>query len=148
MCVCRCVAICSLGLWVCEELGQQKIHQQVIDAINVLGVTLKVSVFSAVQTPLTWCFPAGVLKLFAATDPINHKQMRAPPTLRKSFLKYIALLLISFVVPFLCVYTCMPVCLHMISGMPGEDNRPLCCSSFFFLYLRATKSAGTWCNHV
>ncbi|KAF5909698.1 ral GTPase-activating protein subunit alpha-2 isoform X1, partial [Clarias magur] len=37
----RCVAICSLGLWVCEELGQQKIHQQVTDAINVLGVTLK-----------------------------------------------------------------------------------------------------------
>uniref|UniRef100_W5KMG8 Ral GTPase activating protein catalytic subunit alpha 2 n=1 Tax=Astyanax mexicanus TaxID=7994 RepID=W5KMG8_ASTMX len=37
----RCVAICSLGLWVCEELGQQKIHHQVKDAINVLGVTLK-----------------------------------------------------------------------------------------------------------
>ncbi|KAF4084083.1 hypothetical protein AMELA_G00124710 [Ameiurus melas] len=37
----RCVAICSLGLWVCEELGQQKIHHQVNDAINVLGVTLK-----------------------------------------------------------------------------------------------------------
>lgn len=43
---CRCVAICSLGLWVCEELGQQKIHHQVNDAINVLGVTLKVSVSS------------------------------------------------------------------------------------------------------
>uniref|UniRef100_A0A3B4DNH4 Rap-GAP domain-containing protein n=1 Tax=Pygocentrus nattereri TaxID=42514 RepID=A0A3B4DNH4_PYGNA len=38
---CRCVAICSLGLWVCEELGQKKIHHQVKDAINVLGVTLK-----------------------------------------------------------------------------------------------------------
>ncbi|XP_037397957.1 ral GTPase-activating protein subunit alpha-2 isoform X1 [Pygocentrus nattereri] len=37
----RCVAICSLGLWVCEELGQKKIHHQVKDAINVLGVTLK-----------------------------------------------------------------------------------------------------------
>ncbi|XP_072545578.1 ral GTPase-activating protein subunit alpha-2 isoform X2 [Salminus brasiliensis] len=37
----RCVAICSLGLWVCEELGQEKIHHQVKDAINVLGVTLK-----------------------------------------------------------------------------------------------------------
>ncbi|TSO25223.1 Ral GTPase-activating protein subunit alpha-2 [Bagarius yarrelli] len=37
----RCVAICSLGLWVCEELGQQNIHPQVNDAINVLGVTLK-----------------------------------------------------------------------------------------------------------
>ncbi|KAI4875282.1 hypothetical protein NFI96_004784 [Prochilodus magdalenae] len=37
----RCIAICSLGLWVCEELRQEKIHHQVKDAINVLGVTLK-----------------------------------------------------------------------------------------------------------
>nr|XP_055029089.1 ral GTPase-activating protein subunit alpha-2 isoform X2 [Misgurnus anguillicaudatus] len=37
----RCVAICSLGLWVCEELGQAETHHQVKDAINVLGVTLK-----------------------------------------------------------------------------------------------------------
>uniref|UniRef100_A0A3Q2T0A7 Ral GTPase activating protein catalytic subunit alpha 2 n=1 Tax=Fundulus heteroclitus TaxID=8078 RepID=A0A3Q2T0A7_FUNHE len=37
----RCIAVCSLGLWVCEELMQQKIHKQVKDAINVLGVTLK-----------------------------------------------------------------------------------------------------------
>lgn len=35
--------MCSLGLWVCEELMQTNIHQQVTDAINVLGVTLKVS---------------------------------------------------------------------------------------------------------
>lgn len=39
----RCIAVCSLGLWVCEELMQKNIHQQVTDAINVLGVTLKVS---------------------------------------------------------------------------------------------------------
>ena len=39
----RCIAVCSLGLWVCEELTQKNIHQQVKDAINVLGVTLKVS---------------------------------------------------------------------------------------------------------
>ncbi|XP_051578364.1 ral GTPase-activating protein subunit alpha-2 isoform X2 [Myxocyprinus asiaticus] len=37
----RCVAICSLGLWVCDELGQTETHHQVKDAINVLGVTLK-----------------------------------------------------------------------------------------------------------
>nr|XP_057945874.1 ral GTPase-activating protein subunit alpha-2 isoform X5 [Doryrhamphus excisus] len=37
----RCIAVCSLGLWVCEELMQEKIHDQVKDAINVLGVTLK-----------------------------------------------------------------------------------------------------------
>ncbi|XP_046869757.1 ral GTPase-activating protein subunit alpha-2 isoform X1 [Hypomesus transpacificus] len=37
----RCVAVSSLGLWVCEELTQNNIHHQVKDAINVLGVTLK-----------------------------------------------------------------------------------------------------------
>uniref|UniRef100_A0A8D3DI12 Ral GTPase activating protein catalytic subunit alpha 2 n=1 Tax=Scophthalmus maximus TaxID=52904 RepID=A0A8D3DI12_SCOMX len=37
----RCIAVCSLGLWVCEELMQKNIHVQVKDAINVLGVTLK-----------------------------------------------------------------------------------------------------------
>ncbi|XP_028996063.1 ral GTPase-activating protein subunit alpha-2 isoform X3 [Betta splendens] len=37
----RCIAVCSLGLWVCEELMQTNIHYQVKDAINVLGVTLK-----------------------------------------------------------------------------------------------------------
>ncbi|XP_041668327.1 ral GTPase-activating protein subunit alpha-2 isoform X2 [Cheilinus undulatus] len=37
----RCIAVCSLGLWVCEELMQKNIHNQVKDAINVLGVTLK-----------------------------------------------------------------------------------------------------------
>lgn len=70
---CRCVAICSLGVWVCEELGQQKIHHQVNDAINVLGVTLKVSVFSVVHTPPVWRFIAGVLKCFALRDSFNCK---------------------------------------------------------------------------
>uniref|UniRef100_A0A7N8XSY2 Ral GTPase activating protein catalytic subunit alpha 2 n=1 Tax=Mastacembelus armatus TaxID=205130 RepID=A0A7N8XSY2_9TELE len=37
----RCIAVCGLGLWVCEELMQKNIHDQVKDAINVLGVTLK-----------------------------------------------------------------------------------------------------------
>uniref|UniRef100_A0A8C6TRE1 Ral GTPase activating protein, alpha subunit 2 (catalytic) n=1 Tax=Neogobius melanostomus TaxID=47308 RepID=A0A8C6TRE1_9GOBI len=37
----RCIAVCSLGLWICQELVQKKIHHQVKDAINVLGVTLK-----------------------------------------------------------------------------------------------------------
>uniref|UniRef100_A0A8C9SP40 Ral GTPase activating protein catalytic subunit alpha 2 n=1 Tax=Scleropages formosus TaxID=113540 RepID=A0A8C9SP40_SCLFO len=37
----RCIAICSLGIWICEELVQQTNHPHVKDAINVLGVTLK-----------------------------------------------------------------------------------------------------------
>ncbi|XP_069090445.1 ral GTPase-activating protein subunit alpha-2 isoform X2 [Pleurodeles waltl] len=39
----RCIAVCSLGLWVCEELIQCTNHPQVKDAINVIGVTLKFS---------------------------------------------------------------------------------------------------------
>ncbi|KAL8194169.1 UNVERIFIED_CONTAM: Ral GTPase-activating protein subunit alpha-2 [Gekko kuhli] len=37
----RCLALCCLGLWICEELMQCTNHPQVKDAINVLGVTLK-----------------------------------------------------------------------------------------------------------
>ncbi|KAG8444002.1 hypothetical protein GDO86_009258 [Hymenochirus boettgeri] len=39
--VLRCIALCSLGLWICEELVQDTNHPQIKDAINVLGVTLK-----------------------------------------------------------------------------------------------------------
>ncbi|XP_008107296.1 ral GTPase-activating protein subunit alpha-2 isoform X3 [Anolis carolinensis] len=39
----RCLAVCCLGLWICEELVQCTNHPQVKDAINVLGVTLKFS---------------------------------------------------------------------------------------------------------
>ncbi|XP_061845394.1 ral GTPase-activating protein subunit alpha-2 isoform X4 [Colius striatus] len=37
----RCIAICSLGVWICEELTQCTNHPQVKEAINVIGVTLK-----------------------------------------------------------------------------------------------------------
>uniref|UniRef100_A0A8C7XD37 Ral GTPase activating protein catalytic subunit alpha 2 n=1 Tax=Oryzias sinensis TaxID=183150 RepID=A0A8C7XD37_9TELE len=53
----RCIAVCSLGLWVCEELTQKSIHHQVKDAINVLGVTLKVCNLQ------THCFCLFVLSL-------------------------------------------------------------------------------------
>ncbi|XP_069464171.1 ral GTPase-activating protein subunit alpha-2 isoform X2 [Ambystoma mexicanum] len=39
----RCIAVCCLGLWICEELMQSTNHPQVKDAINVIGVTLKFS---------------------------------------------------------------------------------------------------------
>uniref|UniRef100_A0ABM5GA47 Ral GTPase-activating protein subunit alpha-2 isoform X1 n=1 Tax=Pogona vitticeps TaxID=103695 RepID=A0ABM5GA47_9SAUR len=39
----RCLALCCLGLWICEELVQYTNHPQVKEAINVLGVTLKFS---------------------------------------------------------------------------------------------------------
>ncbi|NWU24698.1 RGPA2 protein, partial [Dyaphorophyia castanea] len=39
----RCIAICGLGVWVCEELTQCTRHPHVKKAINVIGVTLKFS---------------------------------------------------------------------------------------------------------
>ncbi|XP_041038952.1 ral GTPase-activating protein subunit alpha-2 isoform X5 [Carcharodon carcharias] len=39
----RCIAMCSLGIWISEELVQSTNHVQVQDALNVLGVTLKFS---------------------------------------------------------------------------------------------------------
>ncbi|XP_053567986.1 ral GTPase-activating protein subunit alpha-2 isoform X2 [Bombina bombina] len=37
----RCIAICCLGVWICEELVENTNHPQIKDAINVIGVTLK-----------------------------------------------------------------------------------------------------------
>uniref|UniRef100_A0A803VYE1 Ral GTPase activating protein catalytic subunit alpha 2 n=1 Tax=Ficedula albicollis TaxID=59894 RepID=A0A803VYE1_FICAL len=37
----RCIAICGLGVWICEELTQSTSHPHVKKAINVIGVTLK-----------------------------------------------------------------------------------------------------------
>ncbi|XP_022349587.1 ral GTPase-activating protein subunit alpha-2 isoform X4 [Enhydra lutris kenyoni] len=39
----RCIAICSLGVWICEELAQCTNHPQLKEAVNVIGVTLKFS---------------------------------------------------------------------------------------------------------
>ncbi|KAM5164105.1 ral GTPase-activating protein subunit alpha-2 isoform 2-T2 [Mantella aurantiaca] len=39
----RCIAVCCLGVWICEELAEHTNHPQVIEAINVIGVTLKFS---------------------------------------------------------------------------------------------------------
>lgn len=37
----RCIAICSLGIWICEELAECTSHSQLKEAINVISVTLK-----------------------------------------------------------------------------------------------------------
>uniref|UniRef100_A0A1A8F3P5 Ral GTPase activating protein, alpha subunit 1 (Catalytic) n=1 Tax=Nothobranchius korthausae TaxID=1143690 RepID=A0A1A8F3P5_9TELE len=37
----RCVALCSLGIWLCEELSHGTEHPQIKDALNVICVTLK-----------------------------------------------------------------------------------------------------------
>lgn len=41
-CFVRCVALCSLGIWLCEELAHGTQHPQIKDALNVICVTLKV----------------------------------------------------------------------------------------------------------
>ncbi|XP_014883508.1 ral GTPase-activating protein subunit alpha-1 isoform X1 [Poecilia latipinna] len=38
----RCVALCSLGIWLCEELAHGTEHPQIKEALNVICVTLKV----------------------------------------------------------------------------------------------------------
>ncbi|XP_072283736.1 ral GTPase-activating protein subunit alpha-1 [Pyxicephalus adspersus] len=37
----RCVALCSLGIWMCEELVNQTYHPQIKEALNVICVSLK-----------------------------------------------------------------------------------------------------------
>uniref|UniRef100_A0A8C2XV64 Ral GTPase activating protein catalytic subunit alpha 1 n=1 Tax=Cyclopterus lumpus TaxID=8103 RepID=A0A8C2XV64_CYCLU len=37
-----CVALCSLGIWMCEELAHGTQHPQIKDALNVVCVTLKI----------------------------------------------------------------------------------------------------------
>uniref|UniRef100_A0A8C4QAL4 Ral GTPase activating protein catalytic subunit alpha 1 n=1 Tax=Eptatretus burgeri TaxID=7764 RepID=A0A8C4QAL4_EPTBU len=38
-----CIALCNLGIWICEELAHQTHHVNIKDALNVIGVSLKVS---------------------------------------------------------------------------------------------------------
>ncbi|KAF6132452.1 Ral GTPase activating protein catalytic subunit alpha 1 [Phyllostomus discolor] len=37
----RCVALCSLGIWICEELVHESHHPQIKEALNVICVSLK-----------------------------------------------------------------------------------------------------------
>uniref|UniRef100_A0A250Y878 Ral GTPase-activating protein subunit alpha-1 n=1 Tax=Castor canadensis TaxID=51338 RepID=A0A250Y878_CASCN len=37
----RCVALCSLGIWICEELVHKSHHPQIKEALNVICVSLK-----------------------------------------------------------------------------------------------------------
>lgn len=56
----RCVALCSLGIWLCEELAHGTQHPQIKDALNVICVTLKVSrVLSKSNCPLLELQPSN-----------------------------------------------------------------------------------------
>uniref|UniRef100_A0A8C6PSB3 Ral GTPase activating protein catalytic subunit alpha 2 n=1 Tax=Nothobranchius furzeri TaxID=105023 RepID=A0A8C6PSB3_NOTFU len=76
----RCIAVCSLGLWVCEELTQKTIHDQVKDAINVLGVTLKLMV-SLLLCLLDWCMAVPLsllLEPVTRSSQEHHTSHKAP----------------------------------------------------------------------
>uniref|UniRef100_A0A671XIL7 Ral GTPase activating protein catalytic subunit alpha 1 n=1 Tax=Sparus aurata TaxID=8175 RepID=A0A671XIL7_SPAAU len=47
----RCVALCSLGIWLCEELARGTQHPQIKDALNVICVTLKVNTQKPLPQP-------------------------------------------------------------------------------------------------
>uniref|UniRef100_A0A8C2F2A2 Ral GTPase activating protein, alpha subunit 2 (catalytic) n=1 Tax=Cyprinus carpio TaxID=7962 RepID=A0A8C2F2A2_CYPCA len=81
----RCVAICSLGLWVCEELRQTETHHQVKDAINVLGVTLKLMV-SLLLCLLDWCM---AVPLSILLEPITMPVLDDPASQKAPLLDYI-----------------------------------------------------------
>uniref|UniRef100_A0A3P8RRN7 Ral GTPase activating protein catalytic subunit alpha 1 n=1 Tax=Amphiprion percula TaxID=161767 RepID=A0A3P8RRN7_AMPPE len=53
----RCVALCSLGIWLCEELAHGTQHPQIKDALNVICVTLKVSHTSILIATITYLLP-------------------------------------------------------------------------------------------
>ncbi|MBZ3869648.1 Ral GTPase-activating protein subunit alpha-1 [Sciurus carolinensis] len=49
----RCVALCSLGIWICEELVHESHHPQIKEALNVICVSLKL-VVSLLLCLLDW----------------------------------------------------------------------------------------------
>ncbi|XP_061897833.1 ral GTPase-activating protein subunit alpha-2 isoform X7 [Entelurus aequoreus] len=86
----RCIAVCSLGLWVCEELMQEKIHDQVKDAINVLGVTLKFGNKAVAQVA------CDVFRLLISHwEPLQNLDPTVPKKIIEIFVATIAFLLPS-----------------------------------------------------
>uniref|UniRef100_A0A8C7G7U7 Ral GTPase activating protein catalytic subunit alpha 1 n=1 Tax=Oncorhynchus kisutch TaxID=8019 RepID=A0A8C7G7U7_ONCKI len=60
----RCVALCSLGIWLCEELVHGTQHTQIKEALNVICVTLKVhNSFSVMIQYFVLCF-IDVIQLY------------------------------------------------------------------------------------
>ncbi|XP_053141326.1 ral GTPase-activating protein subunit alpha-1 isoform X5 [Hemicordylus capensis] len=49
----RCVALCSLGIWICEELVHESHHPQIKEALNVICASLKL-VVSLLLCLLDW----------------------------------------------------------------------------------------------
>uniref|UniRef100_A0A3Q0SEE4 Ral GTPase activating protein catalytic subunit alpha 1 n=1 Tax=Amphilophus citrinellus TaxID=61819 RepID=A0A3Q0SEE4_AMPCI len=70
----RCVALCSLGIWLCEELAHGTQHPQIKEALNVICVTLKVSRISiSFQSILFQILIATITYLLPATESSPHE---------------------------------------------------------------------------
>uniref|UniRef100_A0A672J9U1 Rap-GAP domain-containing protein n=1 Tax=Salarias fasciatus TaxID=181472 RepID=A0A672J9U1_SALFA len=129
----RCIAVCSLGLWVCEELTQKSIHPQVKDAINVLGVTLKFGNKAVAQVAcdvfqllishwehlqrLEVALPKKIIEIFVATiafllPSAEHSTVEADKKLMVSLL----LCLLDW-----CMAVPLSLLLEQIT-MPSQDN--------------------------
>ncbi|XP_061699184.1 ral GTPase-activating protein subunit alpha-2 isoform X3 [Syngnathoides biaculeatus] len=131
----RCIAVCSLGLWVCEELMQADIHDQVKDAINVLGVTLKFGNKAVAQVA------CDVFQLLISHwEPLQNVEPTLPKKIIEIFVATIAFLLPSaehstveadkklVVSLLLCLLDwCMAVPLSLLletitSSLPGDNT--------------------------
>uniref|UniRef100_A0A8D0AQG4 Ral GTPase activating protein catalytic subunit alpha 2 n=1 Tax=Sander lucioperca TaxID=283035 RepID=A0A8D0AQG4_SANLU len=118
----RCIAVCSLGLWVCEELMQKNIHHRVKDAINILGVTLKFGNKAVAQVA------CDVFQLL-----ISHWEhlQRLEPTLPKKIIEFVDQIYFLFpqlmVSLLLCLLDwCMAVPLSLLLEpitMPSLEDR-------------------------
>uniref|UniRef100_A0A8C7G6S5 Ral GTPase activating protein catalytic subunit alpha 1 n=1 Tax=Oncorhynchus kisutch TaxID=8019 RepID=A0A8C7G6S5_ONCKI len=72
----RCVALCSLGIWLCEELVHGTQHTQIKEALNVICVTLKVLVVSLLLCLLDWVMalpPKALLQPVQTLSPDKDK---------------------------------------------------------------------------
>ncbi|ETE73013.1 Ral GTPase-activating protein subunit alpha-1, partial [Ophiophagus hannah] len=80
----RCVAICSLGIWICEELVHETHHPQIKEALNVICASLKL-VVSLLLCLLDWTM---ALPLRTLLQPIHPAASENDKT-EKSVLNYI-----------------------------------------------------------
>uniref|UniRef100_A0A8D0AN38 Ral GTPase activating protein catalytic subunit alpha 2 n=1 Tax=Sander lucioperca TaxID=283035 RepID=A0A8D0AN38_SANLU len=139
----RCIAVCSLGLWVCEELMQKNIHHRVKDAINILGVTLKFGNKAVAQVA------CDVFQLL-----ISHWEhlQRLEPTLPKKIIEFVDQIYFLFpqlmVSLLLCLLDwCMAVPLSLLLEpitMPSLEDRTSHKAPLLDYIYRVCSLTGSW----
>nr|XP_032804203.1 ral GTPase-activating protein subunit alpha-1-like isoform X3 [Petromyzon marinus] len=84
----RCIALCSLGIWICEELVHCTRHPLVTDAIHVICATLKFSHRSVAQVS---CDMLTVLAMYA--DDLQQHSEELPSIIVQALVSTITQLL-------------------------------------------------------